>query len=307
MGKHAYMILAHNKLDQLALMLRALDDPRNDFFLLLDCKLKQVDEKPLFEAVRKGRLFILPDKIDVRWGQYSQVRARMRLLETATEQDHYDYYHNISGQDLPLKNQDEIHAFFDEHGGWEFLSLNRPDRARKYAHRCRFYYGFLKSVGRPKSNFQKICIFLAARCQKLFLGVDRQKLNPDTVFMKGGAWFSISDAFARYCVSRADWVAEAFDETYCGDEMLTQTLLYNSPFRDKLYQPMEGETRSMRCTDWTRGKPYTFRSEDYEDLISSKLLFARKFDIDLDREIVLKLVEHAIGSKLSENNGRRSS
>lgn len=287
------MILAHNKLDQLALLLHSLDDPRNDFFLLLDSKLERVDDKPLFDAVQKGRLFILPDKIDVRWGQYSQVLARMRLMAAATANGRYDVYHNISGQDLPLKTQDEIHAFFDAHPGCEFLSLKRPDRAKKYAHRCRFYYGFLKSIGRPKSNFQKICIFMAARCQKLFLGVDRQKLNPDTVFMKGGAWFSITDDFARYCVSKYDWVAQAFDETYCGDEMLTQTLLYNSPFRDKLYKPSDGEECSMRYTDWTRGKPYTFRNEDYEELISSKLMFARKFDIDLDREIVLRLVRHA--------------
>lgn len=36
MGKHANLILAHNKMNQLALMLRALDDERNDFFVLLD-------------------------------------------------------------------------------------------------------------------------------------------------------------------------------------------------------------------------------------------------------------------------------
>lgn len=293
MGKHAYMILAHNKMDQLALMLRALDDERNDFFVLLDCKLKNVDYDALRAEIRKGRIFFLPDQIDVRWGQYSQVLARMRLMKFASETGKYDYYHNISGQDLPLKTQEEIHAFFDTHPGKEFLSYNRPDRGAKYAHRCRYYYDFLKYIGRPKSRFQKVMIFTAARCQKLFLGVDRQKLNPDIVFMKGGAWFSITDAFARYCVSKTDWVAEAFADTYCGDEMLMQTLLFNSPFKDKLYVPEEGEKASMRLTDWTRGKPYTFRAADYDELTQSKLLFARKFDIDLDREIVERLVAHA--------------
>ena len=121
--------------------------------------------------------------------------------------------------------------------------------------------------------------------------------------MKGGAWFSITDDFARYCVSKTDWVTEAFDETYCGDEMFTQTLLYNSLFRDRLYQPKEGETCSMRLTDWTRGKPYTFRSGDYEELLSSKLLFARKFDIDLDREIVLRLTDTVIAKNEQEQAG----
>ena len=71
--------------------------------------------------------------------------------------------------------------------------------------------------------------------------------------------------------------------------MLTQTLLYNSPFRDKLYKPSDGEECSMRYTDWTRGKPYTFRNEDYEELISSKLMFARKFDTTVDQTIILKI------------------
>ena len=294
MGKHAYMILAHNKMNQLSLLLKSLDDERNDFFLLLDCKMKNVDYDALHASVKKGNLYILPDKIDVRWGQYSQVYARMRLMKTASDTGHYDYYHNISGQDLPLKTQDEIHAFFDAHSGFEFISYNRPDRGAKYAHRCRFYYDFLKYIGRPKNRFQKIRIFAAAYCQKLLLGVDRQKLNPDIVFMKGGAWFSVTDEFVRYCVSKAEWVAEAFADTYCGDEMLLQTLLFNSPFKDKLYVPGVGEKSSMRLTDWTRGKPYTFRAADYDELIHSKLLFARKFDIDLDSEIVVKLVEHAL-------------
>lgn len=294
MGKHAYLILAHNKMNQLALMLRALDDERNDFFVLLDCKLKDVNYDALRAEIRKGRLFFLPDLIDVRWGQYSQVYARMRLMKIASETDHYDFYHNISGQDLPLKTQDEIHGFFDSHPGTEFLSYNRPDRGAKYAHRCRFYYDFLKYIGRPKSRFQKARIFAAAYCQKLLLGVDRQKLNPDVVFMKGGAWFSVTDAFVRYCVSKADWVAEAFADTYCGDEMFMQTLLFQSPYKDKLYVPREGEKSSMRLTDWNRGKPYTFCAADYEELVNSKLLFARKFDIDLDPEIVMRLVDHAL-------------
>ena len=297
MGKHAYLILAHNKLDQLMLMLRALDDPKNDFFLLLDCKTKDVDPDALQASVKAGRLFLLPDHVDVRWGQYSQVHARMLLLKAATAEGHYDYYHNISGQDLPLKSQDEIHAFFDAHQGNEFLSYRPGKKSLLYSHRCRVYYDFLKSIGRPKSNFQKIRIFAAALSQQLLLGIDRRKLSPGTTFAKGGAWWSITDEFALYCLSKEDWISMAFDSTYCGDEMLMPTLLYNSPYYDRLYQPRAGERCSMRYTDWTRGKPYTFRSGDYQELMDCGMLFARKFDIDLDREIVLRVAAHAMGQE----------
>lgn len=41
--------------------------------------------------------------------------------------------------------------------------------------------------------------------------------------------------------------------------------------------------------DWKRGNPYVYRSADYEELMASDMLFARKFDWNIDKEIVLKL------------------
>ena len=43
---------------------------------------------------------------------------------------------------------------------------------------------------------------------------------------------------------------------------------------------------SKRYIDWKRGNPYTFRKEDFNNLINSKALFARKFDLSVDKEIV---------------------
>ena len=33
----------------------------------------------------------------------------------------------------------------------------------------------------------------------------------------------------------------------------------------------------MRLVDWNRGNPYTWQSQDYNELIASDRLFARKF------------------------------
>lgn len=45
----------------------------------------------------------------------------------------------------------------------------------------------------------------------------------------------------------------------------------------------------MRLIDWKRGKPYIFRSGDYNQLISFNKMFARKFDEDVDFDIVEKI------------------
>ena len=50
---------------------------------------------------------------------------------------------------------------------------------------------------------------------------------------------------------------------------------------------------SMRRIDWERspnGKsPYVFRLDDYEMLINSGMNFGRKFDMDVDKEIINKI------------------
>lgn len=43
---------------------------------------------------------------------------------------------------------------------------------------------------------------------------------------------------------------------------------------------------TRRYIDWKRGKPYVFKKEDFNDLINSEALFTRKFDLNVDREIV---------------------
>lgn len=53
-----------------------------------------------------------------------------------------------------------------------------------------------------------------------------------------------------------------------------------------------GDYRScLRYIDWERGNPYVFRNEDFEDLIASDFLFARKFDLNTDRLICERVVE----------------
>ena len=41
MQKHAYMIIAHNEFDLLEILVRLLDDPRNDIYVHIDAKVKE--------------------------------------------------------------------------------------------------------------------------------------------------------------------------------------------------------------------------------------------------------------------------
>lgn len=62
--KHAYLIIAHHEFEILAKLLQALDDERNDIFIHFDRKVRRY---PSF-ATEYANLFVLQNRIDVRWG-----------------------------------------------------------------------------------------------------------------------------------------------------------------------------------------------------------------------------------------------
>ena len=53
---------------------------------------------------------MLQTRIDVRWGDFSQVECELALFKQAAI-GRYDYYHLLSGVDLPIKSAEYITAF----------------------------------------------------------------------------------------------------------------------------------------------------------------------------------------------------
>ena len=84
--RHAYLIMAHNEWQLLNTLLSLIDDERNDIFLHIDKKVKEMPQlyKPLH-----AKLFFTPKRYDVRWGDVGQVLSEMHLFKTA--HDHGPY------------------------------------------------------------------------------------------------------------------------------------------------------------------------------------------------------------------------
>ena len=115
--------------------------------------------------------------------------------------------------------------------------------------------------------------------QKL-LHVNRMKGRK--VYM-GANWINVTYDCLKYIVSKKEEIYRQYRMTLCADEFFVQNLLLDSPFADKLYK------EPIRYIDWKRGGPYVFRKGDYEDLMSSGYLWARKFDTRVDGEIVERI------------------
>lgn len=286
MSKHAYLIMAHSQFDQLKKLIMLLDDPRNDIFVHVDAKSHSFDQNDFSNILTKGKLTFINRK-KVTWGAYSQIRCELDLLEAATRTYH-DYYHLLSGADLPIKNQDQIHGFFQENQGSEFLDFHEGVMERKgYRDRIQVFHYLQELIGNKKSDSFLFNIERGLLKLQEILRVDRLK-NTNLKYQKGTNWFSITHELAQYVVSEAPQIRKMYKLTKCADEVFLHTLAWNSQFRDRI------RSDSKRLIDWKRGRPYTFRLEDFEALMSSSCFWARKFNEDIDPKIVSRIFDQFV-------------
>ncbi|MBR3584856.1 MAG: glycosyl transferase [Oscillospiraceae bacterium] len=278
--KHAYLIMCHNQFDLLCMLLSAIDDYRNDIYLHIDKKAKDVPLEKIRNTICKGKL-VLIERISVNWGGYSQIKAELCLLEEATKEEH-EYYHLLSGADFPLKSQEEIHSFFAANRGKQFIAFDSHEKVGdEVKDRLRYYYRYQDRLGR--SNDKSLLSRLQAislRVQKL-AGIDRLSQCPYEIW-KGANWFSITHDLANYVLAEKETIKECFADSLCADELVLQSVAYSSPFHNEIAYC------NMRYIDWKRGNPYTFTIEDYDELTACGKLFARKFsenDLDLVKKI----------------------
>ena len=214
----------------------------------------------------------------VYWGDISQVQVEYMLFERAFSQGPYAYYHLLSGVDLPIKSQDYIHAFFQKNQGKEFVGFWTNAAHRRDLHRKVYrYYLFTRYFKGGNALVHSVC----ALSRNLFLAlqkVTRYKRNQgNIVFQKGFNWVSITQAFCTYLLSQKENVFRTFRYTLCPDEIFIQTVLWNSSFREHIYNKENALIGSMRYIDWERGNPYVWQEKDTDELLSSPYLFARKF------------------------------
>lgn len=273
--KHAYMILAHGEPELLLLLLERLDDPRNDIYVHLDQK--WVNPPKL--ATKCAKLFVLKERIDVRWADVSMLEAEYALFHAVKASGQsYAYHHLLSGVDLPIKTQDYIHRFFQEHDGKEFVGIHQRPMSFRADRALHYWHPFTKSY-RGKGvvfQFKRVIRYCVVQAQVL-LGCRR---NVSVSFQKGGQWVSITTSLMDYLLKYEEAVLSCYAGTFGSDEYFIPTLVWNSYFRERLYCATDESVGAMRYIGWrSDGQLIAFSSDDLEELQRTPYLFARKFDL----------------------------
>lgn len=285
--KFAYLIMAHNNPEQLEVLLNLLDRKDNDIYLHIDKKCNDISPCNILKCVRSASLHIYR-KYKICHAGYSQTVCQTYLLEQAC-QTYHDYYHLISNADLPLKSNNFIVNFFEKNNGKEFIHFESKNYTEK--ENCKYYYFFnfliYKTHGSVKRFFSRM-EHISIHVQKK-LGVSRK-------FYCGANWYSITHSLATdFCKQKKEMLRKV-KWTISSDELILQTFIKSvSNGNYSLYsETMSGYDYSSlnRKIDWYRGSPYVWRIADYNELINSPAIFARKFDITVDRKIIQEIANY---------------
>lgn len=291
MNRHAYLIMAYQKHNQLKTLIHALDDVRNDIFIHVDLK----DDINLteYENIAQHSKVVFIDRQNVSWGGHSQPDVELQLLKRALDYGSYRYFHLLSGMDMPIKTMDYIFSFFEKNDGKIFVECNDwhlHDKGLRFILRYDVYHLFQEKIGK-KRNFLKYIDFMSCYMQH-YLGISRTR-HLNKVIKGGASWFSIPNDFAEYLISEEDSIRKFVKYGYCIDEVFLATWLFNSPFYDRVYKGGGIDGSTLRRYKWKDKNPTLVTIDDLKEYESEEdALFSRKFDIDTNKDTVDYLLDY---------------
>lgn len=297
-----YLILAHKNPLQLSRMIERLDDGASKFFIHLDAK---TPIEPFAACLGGGHIRFIEPRERCVWGDFSIVRATIHLMEAASKEQ--GFFILMSGQDYPIQSQGYINAFLESNKGFDFIEIEpleekwKPKMVKdKLEH-----YHILHSEERGHSNcyapFSYCSVFqqlrtlthllkgrLSMKNFRLLCSLPK-RVTPFERQYAGSQFWAFSErtfyAMLHYIREHKAALEGYYKYTSSPDEIYFHSVLMDLVAKDstiKLKDP-------ITYVNYFR-KNNVFVSEDFDKLTSAKgKLFARKFDTDIDIEILNKL------------------
>lgn len=276
--KHAFLIMAHNRFDQLELLVKSLNHADVGIFIHIDSSSHDfpsidfnsfLDENQVVEIIF-GKVY---------WGGYTQIQAEQKLFAAAATRG-YDYYHLISGDSMLLVSVDTFICKVSEQYPKQLMEFNHTANEDMVQQRVRYFYptDFIKN-----RKLSAVFGFKISPILNRILGIDRLEGITDITLRKGSNWVSITDSAVKcLLLERNIQISEQlFRYGFLVDELYVQTILTNADSRFEFAD-------YVWDIDWSRGKPYTFDVDDVDELEQSNKLIARKVTTELFKNFKVK-------------------
>ena len=209
MKKHALLIQAHQDISYFIKLAKI--QPNVNFYVHIDAK---SDYFPDAETAQLANVFLLKDRITVRWGGFSQIKATLKLFETAFAHEDNAYFHLLSGEDVVLQPFEVIEKQWQQRFG--FQAMMSCEMAPQYAYR------FIMDSPHADSNWQRQ--LTGKIITKLQQGVAKVKPYHSPIYF-GSQWFSVTRADWEKIVPFTHEYSDFFRHKLVPDEHFFQTLI----------------------------------------------------------------------------------
>jgi hypothetical protein len=275
----AFIVSAYKNLDQLVRLVDRLSTGRNVVFIHVD---RKTDDGAYgrFAASLAGRPAVhLLERHICHWGGFGHVRATLKGIDALLARGlAFEHLVLLTGQDYPIKPLPAIERFFEENRGRSFMAYN-PLPTEWWSPR-----GGLDRVEYRHWRWRGRHVRLPWK-RRFPAG-----LRP----FGGGAYWCLSRACVEYVskfIEARPEVVEFFKHVDVPDEIFFQTVIMNSDLADSVVND------NLRYIDWTRGpRPALLEARDLEALRESPKLFARKFDVFHDEEVLDLIDRHLLAA-----------
>jgi Core-2/I-Branching enzyme len=272
----AYIISAYKLPEQLIRLVLKLDSATSEFFIHVDSKTDGASYRRIATALSPLSNVHFLSRHPCYYGGFGHVRATLKgITEISRQGVQFDYVLLLTGQDYPIKSNQSITEFFTQHSSLSFMEYfpmphaawdcGGMDRIQSWHFRPRGIH--LRFPGRfdvlPKRRFPPLRPFggsaywcMTRKCAEFVYEFVRN--NPS--YMR----------FFRY--------------VDVPDEIFFQTIILNSPLEPFVVND------DLRFLEWRNpavaGGPAILKKQDFKKLTNTSKLFARKFDITQDAEIL---------------------
>jgi hypothetical protein len=280
----AHIIMAHKNPSQLLRLAKTLNHPQFDIYVHIDAKVAIEDFKVLNSI---PNLSFIKERSECNWGGFSLFKGIINCLKQVLASGvEYDFVNLISGQDYPIVSAEAMYSYLEKRKGSIFISFEESSESEWWKNAAPRYEQYHLTDFNIKGRYL---------LQNLINKLAPTRKFPDNLKLYGGnkaCWWTLTKESALYVINKLEEAPKLYRFLkFCWgtDEFVIPTLIMNSPLKDKVVND------NLRYIDWSEGNPHPKLLElaDFNNIASSNMLFARKFDYDLDVAIFDKLDEES--------------
>jgi hypothetical protein len=233
------------------------------------------------------------------WGTIDQVKTTIDAMGHF-KNSNYSYFVNLTGQCYPIKSIRSIKetlsknkCSYMEFKKMEFTKMLNDSKYEKdktiycppkTEFHDRFHYCYYPIPSWGPIQFLKELMLSRPDTNK-FIKIPRlnKKLLTSFDLYIGSTWFCLHKDHVEYILdfikNNPDYIKH-FSTVLCSEEHFFQTILLNSYHKSQIVND------NLRYTIWGRSGPEILCTKDINDILNSEKLFARKFDMEIDSNIL---------------------